>query len=66
MKGDIIWKKYGKANEPFEVNGITWYTAKEGGVALIDGKVIVVYNLNGATFTDKEIQSILGSISLTK
>ena len=65
-KGWIDGGSYGDKNEPFEVNGVTWYTAKEGGVALIDGKVVIVYNLNGATFTDKEIQSMLGSITLIK
>ena len=62
-KGWIDGGSYGTANEPFEVNGITWYTAKEGGVALINGKVCLVFNLNGASFTDKSIQEILGSIS---
>ena len=65
-KGWIDGGSFGDANEAFEVNGITWYTAKEGGVALIDGQVCLVYNLNGAKFTDETIQSILGSISWVK
>ena len=65
-KGWIDGGSFGDANEPFEVNGITWYTAKEGGVAFIDGKVCLVYNLNGASFTDSNIQTILGSISWAK
>ena len=62
-KGWIEEGSYGEANKPFTINDITWYTAKEGGVALIDGKVCLVFNMNGANFTDKEIQDILGNIS---
>ncbi|MBQ8975746.1 MAG: hypothetical protein IJ072_08520 [Oscillospiraceae bacterium] len=62
----IDGESFGSANEPFEVNGITWYTAKEGGAALIDGQVCVVYNLNGAAFTDETVQTILGSITWVK
>lgn len=65
-KGWIDGGSYGTTNSPFEINGITWYTAKEGEAALIDGKVCLVYNLNGASFTDKTIQEILGSISWVK
>ena len=65
-KGWIDDGSFGDANEPFEVNGVTWYTAKEGGVAFIDGKVCLVYNLNGASFTDSDIQTILGSVTWVK
>ena len=65
-KGWIVGGSFGDANEPFEVNGVTWYTAKEGGVAFIDGKVCLVYNLNGASFTDSDIQTILGSVTWVK
>lgn len=61
-KGWISDGSFGEANDPFEVNGITWYTAKQGGVALIDGQVCLIYNTNGADFSDSEVQTILGNI----